>query len=136
MVYALVIPKELVYQYGELKLMHKDTVLHIVLSYLFGIMFGLMIWFVFLRYILLFIERIINKISRSNFNIIKNTEDIYKERLHLGVKSYDPRDYFRIKEGLVFLGWNAELNVPIYDKYDNFVKNTPKVAVGANQART
>ena len=122
-VYALVIPKELAYQYGGLQTYAKDTALqHIVLPYLFGIMFGLMIWFVFLRYILLFIERIINKISRSNFNVIKNTEDIYKERLHLGVKSYDPRDYFRIKEGLVFLGWNAELNVPIYDKYDNFVK--------------
>ena len=74
-VYALVIPKELAYQYGGLQTYAKDTALqHIVLPYLFGIMFGLMIWFVFLRYILLFIERIINKISRSNFNVIKNTE--------------------------------------------------------------
>lgn len=122
-VYALVIPKELVSQYGGLQAYAKETALqHIVIPYLFGIMLGLMIWFVFLRYILLFIERMINKISRSNFNVIKNTEDIYKERLNLGVKLYDPRDYFRIKEGLVFLGWNAELNEPIYDEYNTFVK--------------
>lgn len=122
-VYVLVLPRELVPQYGGQQAYAQTTVLqHVLIPYAFGIMLGLLVWFIFLRYVLLFIERIINRISRSNFNAIKNTEEIYKERQHLGVRSYDPRDYFRIKEGLVFLGWNAELNVPIYDEYDKFVK--------------
>lgn len=133
-VYALVLPPQLVAQYQDLQSYAKSGVLaHMVIPYTLGVLLGMLLWMVFLRYVVLFLERVANYFASSNFNIIKSTVDIYKVRDKKGVASYDPRKYFKIDQGLIFLGWNAELNEPIYEEYETFVKKHVQ-ALGRSQS--
>lgn len=132
--YALVLPSQLVGRYQELQTYAKGGVIsHIVIPYALGVFCGMLLWMVFLRYVVLFLERVANYFASSNFNIIKSTVDIYKARNKKGVASYDPRKHFKIDKGLIFLGWNAELNEPIYEKYETFVKKHVQ-ALGRSQS--
>lgn len=128
------LPANLVYEYQNLQIAAiNDWLWVMVLPFIFGVGIGFGFWVIFMRYVMLYVERFLNWISRSNYNLEKDSEQTYKERQKKGVKQYDPSKYYKIDKGLIFLGWNAEHHKPIYESYETFKKKHVQ-SLGRSQA--
>lgn len=96
-----------------------------------SIMTGIII-FKYSRRITDFIQKFIDKFTQRSLDKEKSTEEIFREHDKIKTKPYNPEDYFRTEDGLIFHSLTIK-GEPLYSSYDDFIKKSHGNSTGKSQ---
>jgi hypothetical protein len=77
-------------------------------------------------------QRLFDKWTQRSHDREQSTEEIFKQHDKLVTKPYNPEDYFRTEDGLIFHSLSVK-GVPMYSSYDELIKKSHGNSTGKSQ---
>jgi hypothetical protein len=100
--------------------------------WLFTAVLASVIIFKYSRRITDFIQKFIDKFTQRSLDKEKSTEEIFSEHDKIKTKPYNPVDFFRVDEGLIFHSLTIK-GEPIYSNYNDLIKKSHGNSTGKSQ---
>lgn len=100
--------------------------------WIFTSIMSMIIIFKYSRRITDFIQKFIDKFTQRSLDKEQSTEEIFREHDKIKTKPYNPVDYFRVDEGLIFHSLTIK-GEPIYSSYHDLIKKSHGNSTGKSQ---
>lgn len=100
--------------------------------WIFTAVLSSVIIFKYSRRITDFIQKFIDKFTQRSLDKEKSTEEIFSEHDKIKTKPYNPVEFFRIEEGLIFHSLTIK-GEPIYSNYHELIKKSHGNSTGKSQ---
>jgi hypothetical protein len=84
------------------------------------------------RFLTDFFQKVIEKLTQRSHDREQSTEEIFKQHDKLITKPYNPENYFRIEDGLIFHSLSVK-GKPLYSSYHDLIKKSHGNSTGKSQ---